>query len=125
MERMVGRSIEEQSSSTRGYPEEQRRCAETLNGNSVHVPDTAHNTQVPTEQNSTDQEHIKDDYKKLGTLFGELNKILLSVGFSRMCFGERTVEPVLLLFFGLMLWFLGIQALGLVSILCLVIIHIQ
>ncbi|KAG8454073.1 hypothetical protein GDO86_000638 [Hymenochirus boettgeri] len=76
-------------------------------------------------QDGSDQEHVMDDYKKLGTLFGELNKILIGVGFTRMYFGERTVEPVLLLFFGLMLWFLGLQALGLVSILCLVIIHIQ
>ncbi|KAE8630524.1 hypothetical protein XENTR_v10000855 [Xenopus tropicalis] len=125
MERTAGRSIEEQSSSTLGYPEEQRTSAETFNGRTVPHSDITHNAQVPPEQNSTDQEHIKDDYKKLGTLFGELNKILLSVGFSRMYFGERTVEPVLLLFFGVMLWFLGIQALGLVSILCLVIIHIQ
>ncbi|CAI9558244.1 unnamed protein product [Staurois parvus] len=61
----------------------------------------------------------------MGTLFGELNKILLETGFSRMYFGERTVEPVLIIFFGVMLWFLGIQALGLVSLLCIVIIHIQ
>ncbi|KAM4709784.1 uncharacterized protein FAM241A [Discoglossus pictus] len=81
--------------------------------------------QVPPEQNNASQDHTRDDYKKMGTLFGELNKILIAAGFSRMYFGERTVEPVLLLFFGVMLWFLGLQALGLVSILCLVIIHIQ
>ncbi|KAM8939428.1 uncharacterized protein FAM241A [Pelodytes ibericus] len=81
--------------------------------------------QEPAEQDSTSAEFIKDDYKKMGTLFGELNKILIGAGFSRMYFGERTVEPVLVLFFAVMLWFLGIQALGLVSILCLVILHIQ
>ncbi|XP_053559513.1 uncharacterized protein FAM241A [Bombina bombina] len=80
--------------------------------------------QAPAEQDSS-SDLIKDDYKKMGTLFGELNKMMISLGFSRMYFGERTVEPVLLLFFAVMLWFLGVQALGLVSILCLVIIHIQ
>uniref|UniRef100_A0A8C5LXG7 Family with sequence similarity 241 member A n=1 Tax=Leptobrachium leishanense TaxID=445787 RepID=A0A8C5LXG7_9ANUR len=77
-----------------------------------------------SDQDST-AELIIDDYKKMGTLFGELNKILIGAGFSRMYFGERTVEPVLILFFAVMLWFLGLQALGLVSILCLVILHIQ
>ncbi|XP_063316126.1 uncharacterized protein FAM241A [Pelobates fuscus] len=81
--------------------------------------------QVPTDQNDTTAELLIDDYKKMGTLFGELNKILVGAGFSRMYFGERTVEPVLVLFFAVMLWFLGLQALGLVSILCLVILHIQ
>ncbi|XP_075705840.1 uncharacterized protein FAM241A [Rhinoderma darwinii] len=81
--------------------------------------------QTSTVQNNRPAQFIKDDYEKMGTLFGEINKILLDTGFSRMYFGERTVEPVLLLFFGVMLWFLGLQALGLVSILCLVIIHIQ
>ncbi|MEE6461821.1 hypothetical protein FKM82_001416 [Ascaphus truei] len=79
---------------------------------------------VSTAQNNPSTV-IKDDYKKMGTLFGEINKILIGAGFSRMYFGERTVEPVLLLFFGVLLWFLGLQALGLVSILCLVILHIQ
>ncbi|KAG8592906.1 hypothetical protein GDO81_000663 [Engystomops pustulosus] len=81
--------------------------------------------QSSTVQNSRPEQIVRDDYEKLGTLFGEINKILLDTGFSRMYFGERTVEPVLLLFFAVMLWFLGLQALGLVSILCLVIIHIQ
>ncbi|XP_048189429.1 uncharacterized protein FAM241A [Perognathus longimembris pacificus] len=66
-----------------------------------------------------------DDYKKMGTLFGELNKNLLSMGFTRMYFGERIVEPVIVIFFWLMLWFLGLQALGLVAVLCLVIIYVQ
>uniref|UniRef100_A0A8C6ICP5 DUF4605 domain-containing protein n=1 Tax=Mus spicilegus TaxID=10103 RepID=A0A8C6ICP5_MUSSI len=70
-------------------------------------------------------EPIGDDYKKMGTLFGELNKNLLNMGFTRMYFGERIVEPVVVLFFWLMLWFLGLQALGLVAVLCLVIIYVQ
>ncbi|KAG9480212.1 uncharacterized protein FAM241A isoform X2 [Eleutherodactylus coqui] len=86
---------------------------------------SAGSAQASTVQNDRPEQIVKDDYEKMGTLFGEINKILLDTGFSRMYFGERTVEPVLLLFFGVMLWFLGLQALGLVSILCLVIIHIQ
>ncbi|XP_038167491.1 uncharacterized protein FAM241A [Arvicola amphibius] len=70
-------------------------------------------------------ESIGDDYKKMGTLFGELNKTLLNMGFTRMYFGERIVEPVVVIFFWLMLWFLGLQALGLVAVLCLVIIYVQ
>ncbi|XP_040274311.1 uncharacterized protein FAM241A [Bufo bufo] len=81
--------------------------------------------QTSAIQNNHPEQILRNDYEKMGTLFGEINKILLDTGFSRMYFGERTVEPVLLLFFGVMLWFLGLQALGLVSILCLVIIHIQ
>ncbi|XP_058522918.1 uncharacterized protein FAM241A isoform X3 [Ochotona princeps] len=38
-------------------------------------------------------EPVGDDYKKMGTLFGELNKSLLNLGFTRMYFGERIVEP--------------------------------
>lgn len=68
---------------------------------------------------------IGDDYKKMGTLFGELNKTLLNMGFTRMYFGERIVEPVVVIFFWLLLWFLGLQALGLVAALCLVIIYVQ
>lgn len=70
-------------------------------------------------------EPVIDDYKKMGTLFGELNKNLLSMGFTRMYFGERIVEPVIIIFFWLMLWFLGLQAFGLVAVLCLVIIYVQ
>lgn len=68
---------------------------------------------------------IGDDYKKMGTLFGELNKSLINMGFTRMYFGERIVEPVVVIFFWVMLWFLGLQALGLVAVLCLVIIYVQ
>ncbi|XP_030048389.1 uncharacterized protein FAM241A [Microcaecilia unicolor] len=81
--------------------------------------------QVTQEQTNHSTEEIIDDYKKLGTLFGEINKIMISAGFVRMYFGERTVEPVLILFFCAMLWFLGVQALGLVAVLCLVILHMQ
>ncbi|XP_066239890.1 uncharacterized protein FAM241A [Saccopteryx leptura] len=75
-------------------------------------------------QNHTGQP-LGDDYKKMGTLFGELNRSLISMGFTRMCFGERTVEPVIVVFFWVLLWFLGLQALGLVALLCLVIIYVQ
>ncbi|KAJ8385778.1 hypothetical protein AAFF_G00182220 [Aldrovandia affinis] len=66
-----------------------------------------------------------DDCERLGTLFGELNKCLRSIGFTQMYFGEKIVEPVVIVFFWIMLWFLGIQALGLVGVLCIVIIYIQ
>ncbi|MEJ1270841.1 uncharacterized protein FAM241A isoform X1 [Cricetulus griseus] len=79
---------------------------------------------VEESQNHTGNP-IGDDYKKMGTLFGELNKNLLNMGFTRMYFGERIVEPVVVVFFWLMLWFLGLQALGLVAVLCLVIIYVQ
>ncbi|XP_029419703.1 uncharacterized protein FAM241A isoform X1 [Nannospalax galili] len=82
------------------------------------------NFAIEDSQNHTG-EPIRDDYKKMGTLFGELNKNLLNMGFTRMYFGERIVEPVVVLFFWLMLWFLGLQALGLVAVLCLVIIYVQ
>ncbi|XP_062964337.1 uncharacterized protein FAM241A [Cynocephalus volans] len=81
------------------------------------------------QDNEESQNHtgepIGDDYKKLGTLFGELNKSLIDMGFTRMYFGERIVEPVIVIFFWVMLWFLGLQALGLVAVLCLVIIYVQ
>ncbi|OBS64972.1 hypothetical protein A6R68_06490, partial [Neotoma lepida] len=51
---------------------------------------------VEESQNHTG-EPIGDDYKKMGTLFGELNKNLLNMGFTRMYFGERIVEPVVVL----------------------------
>ncbi|XP_037365444.1 uncharacterized protein FAM241A [Talpa occidentalis] len=87
----------------------------------------------PQDRREQDNEDIQnhpgepngDHYKKMGTLFGELNKNLLNMGFTRMYFGERIVEPVIVIFFWLMLWFLGLQALGLVAVLCLVIIYVQ
>ncbi|KAJ8281415.1 hypothetical protein GJAV_G00067410 [Gymnothorax javanicus] len=66
-----------------------------------------------------------DDCERLGTLFGELNKCLRNIGFTQVYFGEKIVEPVVVVFFWVLLWFLGIQALGLVGALCLVIIYIQ
>ncbi|XP_026515656.1 uncharacterized protein FAM241A [Terrapene carolina triunguis] len=80
---------------------------------------------VQQEQRNHTVEPVIDDYKKMGTLFGELNKSLISIGFTRMYFGERIVEPVIIIFFWVMLWFLGLQALGLVAVLCLVIIYVQ
>ncbi|KAF7252637.1 hypothetical protein EYD10_01956 [Varanus komodoensis] len=77
------------------------------------------------DERDSSAEPITDDYKKMGTLFGELNKSLISIGFTRMYFGERIVEPVIIMFFWVMLWFLGLQALGLVAVLCLVIIYVQ
>ncbi|XP_025778064.1 uncharacterized protein FAM241A [Puma concolor] len=79
---------------------------------------------IEESQNHT-AEPVGDDYKKMGTLFGELNKNLINMGFTRMYFGERIVEPVIVIFFWVMLWFLGLQALGLVAVLCLVIIYVQ
>ncbi|XP_035599018.1 uncharacterized protein FAM241A-like [Oncorhynchus keta] len=66
-----------------------------------------------------------DDCERMGTLFGQLNKCLLSAGFTQMYFGEKIVEPVIIIFFWVLLWFLGIQALGLVGTLCIFIIFIQ
>ncbi|XP_015269523.1 PREDICTED: uncharacterized protein C4orf32 homolog [Gekko japonicus] len=80
--------------------------------------------QVQEGRNNND-EPVIDDYKKMGTLFGEINKSLISIGFTRIYFGERIVEPVIVIFFWVMLWFLGLQALGLVAVLCLVIIYVQ
>ncbi|KAM9193521.1 uncharacterized protein FAM241A [Mergus octosetaceus] len=49
--------------------------------------------QVQQEQRNHTAEPVIDDYKKMGTLFGELNKSLIRIGFTRMYFGERIVEP--------------------------------
>ncbi|XP_033369508.1 uncharacterized protein FAM241A isoform X2 [Parus major] len=48
---------------------------------------------VHQEQRNHTTEPVIDDYKKMGTLFGELNKSLIRIGFTRMYFGERIVEP--------------------------------
>ncbi|XP_074547721.1 uncharacterized protein FAM241A isoform X2 [Halichoeres trimaculatus] len=66
-----------------------------------------------------------DDCERLGTLFGMLNRYLRGLGFTQMYFGDKIVEPVVIVFFWLLLWFLGIQALGLVGTLCVIIIYIQ
>ncbi|XP_017295069.1 uncharacterized protein FAM241A [Kryptolebias marmoratus] len=77
------------------------------------------------DDGGTAEEPELDDCKRMGTLFGMINKCLLGLGFSQMSFGDRTVEPVVILIFWLLLWFLGFQALGLVGTLCLIIIYIQ
>lgn len=68
---------------------------------------------------------LVDDCERLGTFFGELNKCLRGIGFTQLYFGEKIVEPVVVLVFWMLLWFLGIQALGLVGTLCIVIIYMQ
>uniref|UniRef100_A0A8C1XPP5 Family with sequence similarity 241 member A n=1 Tax=Cyprinus carpio TaxID=7962 RepID=A0A8C1XPP5_CYPCA len=68
---------------------------------------------------------LVDDCERLGTLFGELNKCLRGIGFTQLYFGEKIVEPVVVLVFWMLLWFLGIQALGLVGTICIIIIYIQ
>ncbi|MFT7806398.1 uncharacterized protein C4orf32 homolog [Arapaima gigas] len=79
--------------------------------------------QVPPEDPPRDPR--RDDCEKMGTLFGELNKCLRKAGFMQVVCGEKTVEPVVIIFFWLMLLFLGFQALGLVGVVCLIIIYIQ
>ncbi|XP_063040628.1 uncharacterized protein FAM241A [Engraulis encrasicolus] len=66
-----------------------------------------------------------DDCERLGTFFGEVNKCLRQIGFTQLYFGEKIVEPVVYLLFWVLIWFLGIQALGLVGTLCIVIIYMQ
>ncbi|KAL0177738.1 hypothetical protein M9458_026632, partial [Cirrhinus mrigala] len=68
---------------------------------------------------------LVDDCERLGTFFGEINKCLRGIGFTQFYFGEKIVEPVVILVFWMLLWFLGIQALGLVGTLCIIIIYIQ
>ncbi|KAL0594398.1 hypothetical protein AAY473_036798 [Plecturocebus cupreus] len=94
------------------------------NRNRNEIPSHTSQNDVEESQNHT-VEPVGDDYKKMGTLFGELNKNLINMGFTRMYFGEQIVEPVIVIFFWVMLWFLGLQALGLVAVLCLVIIYVQ
>lgn len=108
---------------------EETRCSTGRLTNSITDPSrslqrkTLHRD-VEESQNHT-AEPLGDDYKKMGTLFGEVNRSLIDMGFTRMYFGERIVEPVVVVFFWVMLWFLGLQALGLVAVLCLVIIYVQ
>lgn len=66
-----------------------------------------------------------DDCERMGTLFGMINKCLRGIGFTQMYFGDKIVEPVVIMIFWLLLWFLGFQALGLVGTLCIIIIYIQ
>ncbi|XP_039993935.1 uncharacterized protein FAM241A [Xiphias gladius] len=79
----------------------------------------------PQVDDPTTREPRLDDCERMGTLFGMLNKCLRGMGFSQMYFGDKIVEPVVIVFFWLLLWFLGIQALGLVGTLCIIIIYIQ
>lgn len=84
---------------------------------------------IDDQQQQVDHEAVTepelDDCERMGTLFGMINKCLIGLGFSQMYFGDRTVEPVVILIFWLLLWFLGFQALGLVGTLCIIIIYIQ
>ncbi|TDG98567.1 hypothetical protein EPR50_G00201580 [Perca flavescens] len=82
-------------------------------------------TRWPHVDDPTTREPQLDDCERMGTLFGMLNKCLRGMGFSQMYFGDKIVEPVVIVFFWLLLWFLGIQALGLVGTLCIIIIYIQ
>lgn len=79
----------------------------------------------PHVDDPTTREPQLDDCERMGTLFGMLNKCLRRMGFSQMYFGDKIVEPVVIVFFWMLLWFLGIQALGLVGTLCIIIIYIQ
>ncbi|KAM9842165.1 uncharacterized protein FAM241A [Aulostomus maculatus] len=82
-------------------------------------------TRWPPPEHPGPREPQLDDCERMGTLFGMLNKCLRRMGFSQMYFGDKIVEPVVIVFFWLLLWFLGIQALGLVGTLCIIIIYIQ
>ncbi|XP_034015667.1 uncharacterized protein FAM241A isoform X2 [Thalassophryne amazonica] len=79
----------------------------------------------PVDTWSARTEPELDDCERLGTLFGMMNKCLRGLGFSQMYFGDKTVEPILIVFFWVLLWFLGIQALVLVGTLCIIIIYMQ
>uniref|UniRef100_A0A8C6UVZ7 DUF4605 domain-containing protein n=1 Tax=Neogobius melanostomus TaxID=47308 RepID=A0A8C6UVZ7_9GOBI len=81
--------------------------------------------QAPTVDDPTTRQPVLDDCKRMGTLFGMINKCLLGIGFTQMTFGDKIVEPVVIMIFWLLLWFLGFQALGLVGTLCIIIIYIQ
>ncbi|XP_030580853.1 uncharacterized protein FAM241A isoform X2 [Archocentrus centrarchus] len=88
-------------------------------------PQTDPLTRWPHVDDPTAREPQLDDCERMGTLFGMLNKCLRGVGFTQMYFGDKIVEPIVIIFFWLLLWFLGIQALGLVGTLCIIIIYIQ
>lgn len=109
--------------STRHYPlpdqDSRRQLAPETSG------DAAADGQRLVEGDPTTREPQLDDCERMGTLFGMINKCLLGIGFSQMYFGDKIVEPVVIMVFWLLLWFLGIQALGLVGTLCIIIIYIQ
>ncbi|XP_066042324.1 uncharacterized protein FAM241A isoform X1 [Chamaea fasciata] len=112
---------------TGGHVRDRKEQVATAEGREKEpeLPMGSYREKVHQEQRNHTTEPVIDDYKKMGTLFGELNKSLIRIGFTRMYFGERIVEPVIIIFFWVMLWFLGLQALGLVAVLCLVIIYVQ
>ncbi|KAJ3613212.1 hypothetical protein NHX12_019462 [Muraenolepis orangiensis] len=90
----------------------------------TRTPSCGSTAQWPRVEDPTSRPQ-EDDCVRMGTLFGMLNKCLRRSGFSQMYFGEKIVEPVVIIFFWLLLWFLGLQALGLVGTLCIIIIYIQ
>uniref|UniRef100_A0A3Q3J361 DUF4605 domain-containing protein n=1 Tax=Monopterus albus TaxID=43700 RepID=A0A3Q3J361_MONAL len=90
----------------------------------LRAPSDPSTTQLYEDGSATTEPQL-DDCDRMGTLFGMLNKCLRGMGFSQMYLGDKIVEPVVVVFFWLLLWFLGIQALGLVGTLCIVIIYIQ
>ncbi|XP_060688566.1 uncharacterized protein FAM241A isoform X3 [Hemiscyllium ocellatum] len=105
----------------RWHQDQGQDTASSENGHTSSLRNGRNPQQIPVDE----EESAIDDCKKMGTLFGEINKCLLSIGFSRMHFGSRVVEPVVMIFFWVMLGFLGLQALTLVGALCLIIIFIQ
>lgn len=88
-------------------------------------PEDSGDAQQPTLDDPTTRQPELDDCERLGTLFGMINKCLRGIGFTQMYFGDKIVEPVVIVTFWLLLWFLGFQALGLVGTLCIIIIYIQ
>ncbi|KAI4892088.1 hypothetical protein NFI96_022390 [Prochilodus magdalenae] len=107
------------------YP---HRCAAAAEQNDLRArtrpPGPSNRRPEPAADPAPDAALV-DDCERLGTLFGELNKCLRGIGFTQLYFGEKIVEPVVVLLFWALIWFLGIQALGLVGTLCIVIIYIQ
>ncbi|XP_072314516.1 uncharacterized protein FAM241A [Eucyclogobius newberryi] len=108
---------------------------DTARGATPHAPDRDHGrpsaprgsggAQWPELDDPTTRQPALDDCQRMGTLFGMINKGLRGAGFSQMYFGDKIVEPVVIMVFWMLLWFLGIQALGLVGTLCIIIIYIQ
>ncbi|KAM4724368.1 uncharacterized protein FAM241A [Anableps anableps] len=115
--------------------EDQRRrsTTQTLRGehHAVRMDPSRTRARPPSEtglqhsREPADRAPQLDDCERMGTLFGMINKCLRGVGFTQVYFGDRTVEPVVVLVFWVLLWFLGFQALGLVGTLCIIIIYIQ
>ncbi|GAA6110539.1 uncharacterized protein FAM241A [Tachysurus ichikawai] len=116
-----GRGFEGQRRYPGGYTADSEqndlRARARMHGTSNTTPQPASDTVPEAAQ--------VDDCERLGTLFGMFNKCLRGIGFTQLYFGEKIVEPVVVLLFWLLLWFLGIQALGLVGTLCIIIIYLQ